>query len=92
MGKHNRYSSEVRQAIAYAREEAQRGRPQGGRQAAVRRPMGCRSRSERSSRRGIGTSAGIRYGVGVPLVLGAIYTGARWALLSRRVRASVSER
>ena len=41
---------------------------------------------------GIGTSAGIRYGVGVPLVLGVIYTGARWALLSRQVRASVSER
>ena len=37
---------------------------------------------------GIGTSSGIRFGVGAILVLGAVYTGTRWALLSRQMRAS----
>jgi len=41
---------------------------------------------------GIGTSAGIQYGAGVPLALGLIYSGARWALLSRQMRASSSQR
>ena len=39
---------------------------------------------------GIGTTAGVRYGVGVSLVIGAAYTGVRWALLSRQLRASRS--
>lgn len=35
---------------------------------------------------GIGTSPGIRYGLGLPLLLAVLSTGALWALFASRVR------
>jgi tetrahydromethanopterin S-methyltransferase subunit G len=35
---------------------------------------------------GVGRSSGIRYGLGIPLVIALVLAGAMWALFARQVR------